>query len=100
MILLTPTVMGYWIRLNHFISYAVKGRLMIFLLSTLKLWMEPQKQTFNICHHLLVSEVIKNGIVVAKFHLADLVGVTHHNVPGCSNNKSFLRLGIRNITTI
>ena len=64
--------------------------------------LEPQKQTFNMCYHLLVSEVLheRDCCSVAKWHLVNHVGVTHPDVPGCSNKKWFLRLRIRNIPSM
>ena len=64
--------------------------------------LEPQKQTFNMCYNLLVSEVLQKQecCSVAKFHMVDHVGVIHHDISGCSNKKWFLRLGIRNISSM
>ena len=42
----------------------------------------------------------KSGIVVATFHLVYYLGVTHHDVPGCSNNNWLLILGISSIPSM
>ena len=56
------------------------------LYQTYQRTLEPQKQTFNMCHHLLVLEVLnkQDCCSVAKWHLVNHVGVAHHDVPGCS----------------
>ena len=76
-----------------------KHKIIMMVYQTYQRTSEPQKQSFNMCHHLLVLEVLhKRGwCSVAKWHLVNHVGVTHNNVPGCLNKKWFLRLRISNI---
>ena len=69
---------------------------------TYQLTLEPHKKTFNMCHHLLVLEVLhkRDCCSVAKWHLVNHVGVTYHDVPGCSKKEWFLRLIMRNIPSM
>ena len=70
------------------------------VLKTYQHFLEPQKKPSICAITYWYQRYYKSGIVVAKTDLVDHVGVTHNNVPGCSNKKFFLRPGIRKIPSI